>query len=79
MGDIFCCAESNDAVVLAMDTERRGVSKQAGKQVVQKLSNDHVVHRYCCPLQSQVNESWKSGQRIETKQLSNFRPLGQKG
>lgn len=42
-----------------------GCMCESGKQVVQKLGNDHFIHRNCCPLQSQVNESWRFGQRIE--------------
>lgn len=58
VGHTSSYAERNDTGV----TERAEVSKQSGKSVVQKLSNDHFIHRNCCPLQSQVSESWKFGQ-----------------
>jgi len=76
VGDIFCYAESSDAVVLPIDAEREDVSRQAGKEAVQKLSNDHFTHRNCCPLQSQVSESWKFRQGMEANQVSHLRPLG---
>lgn len=76
MCDAFCYQERNDTAVEPWML-RVCVTKQSGTQVLQKLGNDHFIHRSCCPLQSQVNEFWRLGQRIEANKKFCFRALSQ--